>query len=310
MPAMQDRSSRHPWVAFRSRLNCLLAALAVAAAAPATAVELQAAHALLLDGGKPPRALPGFGADGAAMTCSAGARPAANCAPLPAAVTAPRLVADDDRVFVGTFDGSGSTCLVDAVCGPSDSECLSPACVGGLCGFVPRSVGTACGNGAGTCDDTGTCLIACAVAASCPGEDSICHTRICDMGFCGSSNALPGTQCIGGLCDAAGNCHVATSCTANLDCGLTGNECTQAICTTGTCAQAPYPFGMTCTGGTCDGNGACIPGGACNLDADCPATGNECTYAECSNHACLAINYPVGYACTGGTCDGMGACKP
>jgi hypothetical protein len=49
----------------------------------------------------------------------------------------------------------------------------------------------------------------------------------------------------------------------------------------------------------------------CLADADCPATGNDCVLAQCTNGACGTTNAPAGTSCNNGNgvCNGAGICE-
>ena len=88
----------------------------------------------------------------------------------------------------------------------------------------------------------------------------------CDgTGTCGTANADNGVQT---ATQTPGDCHV-TECDGNggtfqqvddLDTPATGNECVLGTCTDGVQGtQNASPTTPCGTGGTCDGNGTCVP---------------------------------------------------
>ncbi len=103
-----------------------------------------------------------------------------------------------------------------------------------------------------------------------------------------------------------------TVCTDDADCD-DGNSCTDDSCNSdlGLCVSTPSAPGTGCeNGGTCDGEGACVPAGGLCDDVVCEDLG-ECVVNGCNpaNGQCEASDAPDDTPCTGGTCQG-GVCEP
>jgi hypothetical protein len=207
---------------------------------------------------------------------------------------------------------NGAACFT--ACG-SDADCLAPnVCIGGACGLrasgMPCTTGTECGSGYctdGVCCETngcGTCQ-ACNLTSS-PGRCAPVAMLAADPhGRCADQGAMScGTD---GKCDGAGSCHQYA---AGTGCG--GGGCS----------------GITLTlPSSCDGNGACVPGGqqtcapyacgasgclsTCATNADC-APPTQCNGGSCGpkplGAACGADGDCASGHCTDGVCCDSGAC--
>ncbi len=206
-------------------------------------------------------------------------------------------------------NGAGACKEVNGTGCSAGSECLSAACVDGVC----------CNN---TC--TGTCQ-ACNVAGSLgtcsnimngqdPSNDCAGATTCNGAGAC--TKLANGSACTTN--GAAGEC-MSTFCVdgvcCNAACGGTCQACTAAKNggVTGTCS--PVPIGMDpdteCTGNggndVCNGAGACkeVNGTACMADSECVS--GECVDGVCCNVACDGACEACSSAKTGAA---SGTCAP
>ncbi len=107
----------------------------------------------------------------------------------------------------------------------------------------------------------------CTTPAECPGQDTECQTRTCNLGVCGLTFQPAGTvistqilgDCHRNQCDGLGNIVPVID---DGDPFIDGNQCTDDLCIAGTPVNPPSPAGTACTqnGGTmCDGAGNCVP---------------------------------------------------
>ena len=237
-----------------------------------------------------------------------------------------------------TGDGGGpadlspppvSFCMVPSDCTMTLPACLSPVCVGSVCGSVGTAQGTAAppssqvkgdcqtricdGNGNVTTKPDNTNLPTDATGG--------CYTMGCNNGAPTMTPTMPGTACTqhaGGICNGAGVCGVCKPGTSQC---ATDGKTIQNCSTDGqwvngtTCSYA-------CTAGACSGS--------CTMGVDqpycsgidqlhtCDASHNwvttTCTYA-CSGTnpgACTGTCKPSGNTCNGNTvtwCDSTGTPK-
>lgn len=152
------------------------------------------------------------------------------------------------------------------------------------------------------------------VSNDCPGEDTVCGTRVCELGICTWNNvAVEGTPA--GLPDIPGDCKI-TQCNGKgtvetVDATTTdaydyGNPCIKPDCSAGSVVMLTYESaGMACDldgmPGKCDGTGRCV----------------ECIPGDCGANALCQDGKCVPTTCTDGTKDGAetdvdcgGPCAP
>jgi len=219
----------------------------------------------------------------------------------------------------GVCDGAGLCvgCVVATDCADDTNECTAPVtCTASACTIANEPSGTPCTGG--VCNGSGLC-VQCVSATDCPNDGNDCTAGpSCTAGACDvPANLASGTACAGGVCDGAGLC---VGCLTSTDCPNDGNQCTAApSCTLNVCdVQAPLTAGTLCTlvnpnDGVCDGAGACVE---CNVAADCPDDGNQCTAApSCTLNVCdVQAPLPNTTPCdngggpSSGLCDGAGLC--
>jgi hypothetical protein len=123
----------------------------------------------------------------------------------------------------------------------------------------------------------------------------------CGSGLtCSNAGTCAADPCVGFTCSSPGVCQVAAGATCN---GSSGSP---------VCTYPNDPSGTACTGGTCDGNGVCVPTDPCaGVTCNQPPVCFVDTGATCSNGTCsYPTPAPAGTACTGGTCNGSGTCVP
>lgn len=207
----------------------------------------------------------------------------------------------------GTPDCVACVQAADCVDG---NDCTIDACQSLVCAYALAVSGSVCSGG--FCDGAGTCFACLDTAVSGSGPDLGCDSAnpVCEAGSC-------------------------INCTTELDCN-DANDCTSDACNAQLCGHTPTAVATLCTGGICDGDSSCV---ACidtatgeGTDTGCEAgnplcdesgtpaaqcvecqddnhcdDGNECTFDLCSAGECLHPSR-VGEACTGGICDGAGAC--
>ena len=240
-----------------------------------------------------------------------------------------------------------------ATCGARCSACPAPphasaSCVGGsACSFMclpgyadcngvasdgceadlssPSTCGacSACPGSLPICQPTGSTY---ACAASCTAGAPCTLAMGCQSGVISCSTGTPrctnpqnitaGTTCPLGVCNGAGAC---VACSSGMLC-TTSNECENATiaCNSGgpVCSHASNKApGTPCTGGVCNGSGACVP---CNAGSSCN-TGNPCTTGgiicssgtpQCAVNGNAGTGTPCGGGDAGtGTCNGSGSCS-
>jgi len=184
----------------------------------------------------------------------------------------------------------------------------------GIC--LPPIVGSVyaanCGNGVldpgEQCDD--------GRPASGDGCSSTCELEPCWVCPVPGQSCIPapsgaacvddGNLCTADVCDGHGMCsHDPVS--GVVACADDGNPCTDDVCGAGVCTHPPVSAGSSCpddgnpctSGGTCDGNGACIYAMQPN-DTPCD-DGSFCDGAEtCHDGICISAGNPCGVC---GTCD-------
>ncbi len=145
-------------------------------------------------------------------------------------------------------DGVCVQCLSVSHCPLSGNECMAAACsANGSCGFTAKAAGTLCSD-LRQCDGKGACLCQ-PGARSCLGETP----RTCSS----SGVWVNGTPCAGGTpACLQGTC---VQCTSAYHCPAAA-ECMTAVCSSNHCSETPSPYGTSCPGGICDGQGVCKEG--------------------------------------------------
>jgi hypothetical protein len=161
------------------------------------------------------------------------------------------------------------------------------------------------------CNGQGNC-VQCRDANDCPGEDTACQTRICDLGRCYLQYAGEQEPCSDGqpdhrVCDGGGHC---VSCVLAADCP--GDEAECKLCQGNQCQyRAGEPLAQQvagdCQQAECDAFGGAV---ARASDGDLPDDGNPCTIDGCANGQRTFTNQAPRVPCDqGGTvCDGEGHC--
>lgn len=237
---------------------------------------------------------------------------------------------------------------------PEDNNpCTDDTCQDGVPTNAPRT-GQPCGSGNGTCNDQGQC-VGCVTALDC-GTDSFClqwacsAEQICEPQFPNAGNPLPTGQtpsdCKVVVC---GDNGVPEEIGDSTDPIVDGIECTADLCTGNVPSNPPSSPGKPCSGGVCDGNGACVEcindihctspercdgsdqlcksgrGASCNADTDCfsdhcvddvccdgpcAITCASCALQEVGTCTLIPSGLDPDNECPGGAvCDGNGACK-
>ena len=132
-------------------------------------------------------------------------------------------------------DGTGHVVLVeDDTDTPMGRACVEETCSGGAPMEADDPVGSACGSGL-MCDGGGDC-VDCELPNQCPGSDSECRVRSCQIGMCGFDNTPQNTvtkaqtagDCQTQICDGSGG---FTTITNGSDLPVDGNPCTDDLCT-------------------------------------------------------------------------------
>ncbi len=211
---------------------------------------------------------------------------------------------------------------------PADegNACTDETCVNGIATHPPEPARTACtgAGGATLCNGssaTPACVV-CLIGTDCPGNDSICHTRVCgNQNTCGFSNAAAGTpaeadavaNCKKDVCDSTGG---KTPVPDDTDLPIDdGNGCTDDICVSGTASHPTKADGTACTapnGGRICSGAVCVQ---CITVANCPGNDSICRTRTClGDHTCSGNNAPAGTAaevdatlnCRKDECDGNG----
>jgi hypothetical protein len=165
-------------------------------------------------------------------------------------------------------DTGGVTSAPDINDVPADdgNSCTDDTCTTSGPAHPAKPAGTACSqNGGSFC--SGTTCVQCAVAADCPGSDTICRKRTCDGNhLCGHMDEPLGTaagtddagNCQTPICDGAG---AVKSGADDNDLPVDGNACTKDVCTNGTPSNPKLPAGTTCS---TDGSKSCDANAQCN----------------------------------------------
>jgi hypothetical protein len=140
----------------------------------------------------------------------------------------------------------------------------------------------ACPAACSSCDESGTCLIACSAAGSCPTLVTCPPGIACKVDCSGIDSCLAGIDC-----SAAGSCRIECS----LDRACAG----PITCGTGVCLVECKGID-SCAGGiecreSCQCQTDCDGAGSCAIDPSCPETGNcfqggNCTFAPGPCNTC------------------------
>lgn len=185
----------------------------------------------------------------------------------------------------------GGACIAAGALDPTNA---CRACQPGVStsAYTPLSIGTSCDDGlfctaVDTCDGAGACG---GTARSC--DDGVtCTTDTCNEATDACTSTVGATCVIGGVCFADGLRDPANPCMA----------CQAAIDST---AYTPLASGTTCDDGefctetdTCDGAGACDPGGARTCDDSLSCTDDACDEAGDACTSTLASGCEIGGAC-------------
>jgi hypothetical protein len=159
-------------------------------------------------------------------------------------------------------DGNGATTtLPDGGDLPNDNNpCTIDQCSGGMPSFTPAASGTTCP--AGQCNGSGQCL-GCVDATVCPGQDTFCGQRTCQMNTCGMSYQAAGTalptqtagDCMVDVCDGTGG---TTAIVDDGDAPPDPSACVLAQCQAGVSSTVNAPSATVCgSNRVCDGSGHC-----------------------------------------------------
>ncbi len=158
---------------------------------------------------------------------------------------------------------SSSGCCTVAECQETQDPCLERLCAANQCATKPRP-GAICEGGLKRCNDAGLCdAVRCQQASDCPGDDTVCQSRVCRNGLCELEFAnlytfvtqSPLGDCSKVVCDGFGG---TTTIPDDSDTPV-GDEC--AIwCDGGIVMRRNKLAGAPCGGGSrqCDGAGHCV----------------------------------------------------
>ncbi len=163
-------------------------------------------------------------------------------------------------------DSSGRCvqCNHSTQCPGSDTECAYRTCAANICGtgFAPQGTLSAsqvpgdCQDK--VCDGAGS-LVSVPDNADLPFDGNQCTSDVCSNGTPAFVPSPPGTACTqngGVVCNGFGDC---VQCNMAADCPGTDTECRQRTCLANVCGYNNVAQGANCTGGSCDGNGNCVP---------------------------------------------------
>jgi hypothetical protein len=207
-------------------------------------------------------------------------------------------------------NGSGSIVSValntDA---PADdgNQCTTESCNIGMPVHPPAALNLMCNqNGGIVCSAVGTC-VPCNTTTQCPGSDTECQSRTCNLNACGIDFA-PNTTVTSA--QTAGNCQQNRCSGAGAIVSVVdtsdvpaddGNQCTSESCNMGTPIHPSQPANTACnqSGGiVCTGSGACV---ACNTGTQCPGSDTDCQSRTCVLNACGVNNAMAGTVTTSQT---------
>jgi hypothetical protein len=225
-------------------------------------------------------------------------------------------VAGDCKVLECNGNGTPVAVEDDTDIPVDGNACTDDVCTAGSPSNPPLAMDDSCG-GTNKCDGQGHC-VGCFVAANCPGSDTVCQARTCDVnGVCGVDNVADGTpagaqtagDCRQMVCDGHGSTRTAVD---DTDAHDDGNPCTANVCTAGVVSNPALAAGAACPTGVCDGSGHCV---TCVRNSDC-GVDTLCMVFGCdASHTCRPGNVeagsPVGLQVVGDChvqqCDGFGS---
>jgi hypothetical protein len=207
----------------------------------------------------------------------------------------------------------GGECVDNDLCEGVDcddqNECTDDVCnpETGQCDYTPVDDGTECDGGAGMCV-SGECMTAeLCEGVECEDTGNECTTSTCNnqTGECDEMNVADGTECNGGSGACSNGDCIDNNLCEGVDCS-SDNDCVgDGACdpASGQCIPGDnLPADTNCSGGVCDGNGACVE---CNDASQCPA-GDQCNSASCDGNACGTTPVMDGTVCDfQGTEDGI-----
>ncbi|MEZ4295154.1 MAG: hypothetical protein R3B70_09260 [Polyangiaceae bacterium] len=220
-------------------------------------------------------------------------------------------------------DGSGSCveCLVPSECPGIDTECMTRACSGGVCGFVFKPAGfvlaqqTSGDCKVSQCDGAGSVVVA-QSNGDVPDDGNQCTDDVCTAGVASNPPSAANTACTqsGGVyCNGAGAC---VACNVASQCSGVDTDCQTRFCAGNACGfnfeanGTPTSSQTTgdCKQNVCDGSGGVT---TVNFDTDLPNDGNECTGDVCTSGVPSNPGLPLGTMCSqngGEVCNGSGTC--
>jgi len=173
----------------------------------------------------------------------------------------------------------------------------------------------------------------CSAPHQCPGTDTACSYRTCDIGKCGIGYQLPGTQvdmvseCEWTICDGAGNEEPRYELYGTEVPSQTSGDCVTAICdgyggftSKPDLADLPPDDGNECTQETCSDHGPVtepLTGTYCNSSCWCDPCGGtnpteddfSCDWGLCNNGTCVD-SIPVNCAGSGWSYHGCHSAQP
>lgn len=178
--------------------------------------------------------------------------------------------------------GQGPDC---ALCLPNTFECegdILKTCKNDGSGYTETDCaleGEPCSRTAGACTED----VCSDGQRRCTDDDVLEECNETRTGF------VTVSECDVGLCDS--------------QCGA-DTECANPTCNDNECDVQNEPDDTDCSGGVCNGSGACVE---CTSPSHCSASG-QCHTATCSAGSCGESPKDSGEACTGGYCNGSGSC--
>ncbi|MGZ3450025.1 MAG: lamin tail domain-containing protein [Polyangiales bacterium] len=198
--------------------------------------------------------------------------------------------AGDDTFVEETSTDAPAETAVDAADSAADTETDSGLDSSADADDADAADGASDASDAADSADTADTAPACTVGTDCPGADTECTVRTCDLGVCGVANRPVTTV----LTQTAGDCKIrkcdgagaVTTVADDSDLPDDGNACTQDLCSAGVISHPPTGSGSPCSDGTktkCDGSGACVE---CVVASTCPGTDTECNKRSCTAGTC------------------------